>query len=233
MALQVHEIFSSINGEVSNHHQGSLCTFLRLQGCNLRCAYYCDTVKAQNIELAGTDGCVSKSMTISQIVTELKKQKNTHITITGGEPMLQSKELEKLIAILHKEWFKVSIETNGSILLSHKWPWNIVDWVIDYKLPYSGVCMDMKDENFTRLGDTDIVKFVVSSHSDFVFAERRVSLIKKECMGNIQTYPTFAFSPCKKKMPVESLYELMSKSDVLKEVGAVLSVQLHKIIGVS
>lgn len=39
MNLRVNEIFSSINGEVCNFHQGSLCTFIRLQGCNLDCTY--------------------------------------------------------------------------------------------------------------------------------------------------------------------------------------------------
>ena len=37
--MKVHSIFSSINGEISASHQGSLCTFIRLAGCNLKCSY--------------------------------------------------------------------------------------------------------------------------------------------------------------------------------------------------
>lgn len=232
MNLQVNEIFSSINGEVNNTHQGSLCTFLRLQGCNLRCVY-CDTARAQDCEVSDNERTISKTMSLSQVRAKIKELKNVNITITGGEPLLQKKALERLLPLLHKDWYRISIETNGSIQIPKVWPWNIVNWVVDYKLPYSGVCMDMLEGNFDYLEHTDIVKYVISSYSDFVFAERRTGLIKKACMDNVQTYPVFAFSPCKGKMEPEKLYELMSKSTELKEVGAVLSLQLHKIIGVS
>jgi 7-carboxy-7-deazaguanine synthase len=188
--LQVHEIFSSINGEISAQHQGSMCTFIRLQGCNLRCAY-CDTKRAQDIEVPSKQ-ILSKEMTNPAIMKEVKKQGNKNIVITGGEPMVQYKNLEDLIIRLRQESYSISIETNGSIIIPHKYPWINVDWVIDWKLPYSGECMKMCPENYYNLQSTDIVKFVVSNYSDFQYAVRMAEKISKECLERIYECPIFA-----------------------------------------
>ena len=37
--LQVNSIFESISGEAGFFQQGTWCTFIRLQGCNLRCSW--------------------------------------------------------------------------------------------------------------------------------------------------------------------------------------------------
>lgn len=37
--MKIHSIFQSINGEVTSSYQGSICTFIRFQGCNLQCPY--------------------------------------------------------------------------------------------------------------------------------------------------------------------------------------------------
>jgi 7-carboxy-7-deazaguanine synthase len=225
-SLQVHEIFSSINGEICRPHQGSMCTFLRLQGCNLRCVY-CDTKKAQRNEVN-----VKQTMTVANIVKEVKKQKNINVTITGGEPMLQLESLDILVRKLITT-NNVSIETNGAVKIPLGFPWVVVNWVIDYKLPYSGECTKMVEENFHNLSHHDIVKFVVGSYSDFVFAVRKAEEIKKLCTKNIADFPIFAFSPCIGNMEPMELYEYMGKLDFLKDTGAVFSLQLHKIIGVS
>ena len=39
--MKISEIFTSVNGEVTGWGQGSLTTFVRLHGCNLKCPY-CD-----------------------------------------------------------------------------------------------------------------------------------------------------------------------------------------------
>ena len=43
MKLSIHEIFKSIQGE--SLYAGYPCVFVRLAGCDLRCAY-CDTPEA-------------------------------------------------------------------------------------------------------------------------------------------------------------------------------------------
>ena len=57
--LKVNEIFHSIQGESS--HAGRPCVFVRLTGCNLRCAW-CDT------EYAFYEG---EDMTVDQVVERL------------------------------------------------------------------------------------------------------------------------------------------------------------------
>ena len=46
--MKINSIFPSINGEVSGEGQGSLCVFVRMQGCNCHCTY-CDTKQSQDI----------------------------------------------------------------------------------------------------------------------------------------------------------------------------------------
>ena len=88
--MRIHSIFKSINGEVNKYHQGSICIFIRLAGCSLRCKY-CDTVQAQSPDSG-------KEMNIDEIINEVVKFKNCYrITITGGEPLLQEAELEELV----------------------------------------------------------------------------------------------------------------------------------------
>lgn len=220
--LQINEIFGSINGEVCNRHQGSLCTFVRLQGCNCHCSW-CDTVKAQ--EKKG-----GKSLSVKEVVDKINGYGNVNVTITGGEPLLQKEVLEELVSVISKDHL-VSIETNGSILIPYYPPWEQVNWVIDYKLPSSGENKKMCSDVFRFLKTKDLVKFVISSRSDFQFAVKKMKQINTE--KGIFQYPIFAFSPCLEAMSALQLYRLMSKSVYLKTQGAVLSLQLHKMIGIS
>ncbi|PIZ75254.1 7-carboxy-7-deazaguanine synthase [Candidatus Peregrinibacteria bacterium CG_4_10_14_0_2_um_filter_38_24] len=101
--MQVCEIFYSIQGE--GQEIGQPAIFLRLQGCNLRCKF-CDTAYSQEIK---------KKFEIStdKILKKIKKFPAKHIVITGGEPLLQQKELIPLLKNL-KNYF-IEIETNGTI----------------------------------------------------------------------------------------------------------------------
>ena len=104
LEFPVLEIFSSISGEAQ--HAGELTTFIRMAGCNLRCAY-CDTQKL-------LDENNFTKMTIEQIVETCHNNGHKHIVLTGGEPLLQ-KNIDALVAELMLENFEVEIETNGSI----------------------------------------------------------------------------------------------------------------------
>ena len=75
--LTVNEIFYSIQGEAS--HAGLPCIFVRLTACDLRCRW-CDT------EYAFHQG---SPMTVSDIVTRVRKFGCLLVEVTGGEPLLQ------------------------------------------------------------------------------------------------------------------------------------------------
>jgi len=80
------ELYKSVQGESS--FAGVPCIFVRLAGCNLRCAW-CDS------EYTFTGG---KPFTSDEIVAQIEAlQPCPLIEFTGGEPMLQQKELLPLM----------------------------------------------------------------------------------------------------------------------------------------
>ena len=86
---------------------GEPAVFVRLTGCNLRCQH-CDT------KYSWLHG---KEKSVEDIMEEVNEfpEAISHIVITGGEPLLQQPELQKLISKLDKEDFTIEIETNGTI----------------------------------------------------------------------------------------------------------------------
>lgn len=212
--MKINQIFSSINGEVANCHQGSLCTFIRLQGCNLNCKW-CDTIYAQN----SNNGI---EMTIDEVAKEAASFKNTNITITGGEPLLQYKEVIKLSQLLYNAGFNISVETNG-IFEMH--PFREINWVADWKGPSSGMRDKMNFINYHYLRDTDIIKFVIMSKEDF---EDAMNVIKILDTGKI--YPKIAFSPSFGHISPIILIEWMGKELLLAKRGAIFSYQIHKLL---
>src|SRR5205814_8003612 len=75
--LRITEIFHSIQGESS--HAGLPCAFVRLTGCNLRCAW-CDTPQA----FYG-----GKRMQRADVRDRAIELGTKLIEVTGGEPLLQ------------------------------------------------------------------------------------------------------------------------------------------------
>jgi len=210
----INSIFSSINGEVTASHQGSLCTFIRLAGCNLRCRL-CDTIYAQ-------DKNAGKEMQIREILGEVEKLNNINITITGGEPLTQKEELKNLCEVLYSQEFAIAIETNGAIEIPD-WPY--VDcWVADWKTPSSGMRSQMEIANFRNLDCLDFIKFVIETKNDFEDALQVIKDLKEIEAG-------FAFSPSWGALSPEILIQWMKEAD-LGKVGAIMSWQIHKAIDV-
>ncbi len=102
--IRVVEIFSSIEGE--GRLIGYPVSFIRLEGCNLRCSW-CDTPYSYDTENY-------KLMSIEEILTAIKDFSNKKVCITGGEPLFNEK-FDILLETLLKEGYYVIIETNGTI----------------------------------------------------------------------------------------------------------------------
>lgn len=225
--MKINSIFSSINGEVSALGQGSLCTFIRLQGCNLQC-YYCDTLDAQD-ENKGIE------LTIKEIVQRVRSLKSMNITITGGEPLDQEGELLLLVKTLHLLNYTICIETNGSYEIPH-WGGLVQSWIADWKTPCSGMRKKhMKFSNFNNLDSVDFVKFVIRDVYDW---EDAISVIKKfNKTSSIVTNPRFAFSPLfradQPNVQVKILVDWMLRDKTCLKNNVILNLQLHKIIEVS
>jgi len=216
----VNEIFRSIDGEANFYGQGILTTFIRLQGCNVRCAF-CDTMYSQGpYDKDGT------SMSINEIYEKVCKLGNDKVTITGGEPLFQLDDAATLARKLLRSGTKVTIETNGTIMIPKI---GNVGWVVDFKLPSSGVTDKMCMEIFPELGEKDIIKFVISDKSDF---DKAMHVIASGALGITKPRnkrPRFAFSPILHRLEPVKLLNWMMMADLQ---DSFLSVQVHKLLSV-
>ena len=150
--LPVCETFASIQGEST--HAGRRCFFIRLSGCNLRCAY-CDTAYAWE---GGT------MREIDDLVAEAAASGMDCVEITGGEPLIHP-ETPELAAKLLAAGLETLVETNGSLDIGLLPPG--CRRIVDCKLPDSGMAGHNLESNYDKLTPLDEVKFVVSSRRDF------------------------------------------------------------------
>jgi 7-carboxy-7-deazaguanine synthase len=155
--MQITEIYKSIQGEST--HAGLPCVFVRLTGCNLRCSW-CDS------EYTFTGG---HRMTLDDVLKEVEHlSPGGLVEITGGEPMLQEKEVVPLMQRLLDDGYTVLLETSGERPLEHV-P-RAVHKIVDVKCPHSGEPDTFHIENLETLSSADEVKFVLSDRTDYDFA---------------------------------------------------------------
>src|SRR5579862_8317604 len=100
--MQITEIYRSIQGESS--FSGLPCTFVRLTACNLRCTW-CDS------EYTFTGGKKMASAEIEAAIAHLST--SGLVEFTGGEPMLQARELVPFMERLLGLNYKLLLETSG------------------------------------------------------------------------------------------------------------------------
>ena len=207
MPLKVNEIFFSIQGESS--YAGRPCAFVRLTGCNLRCAY-CDT------QYAYEDGTW---LEIPDILQKVSLFDCRLVEITGGEPLIQEQTPE-LIAMLLDQAFAVLLETNGSRDIG------AIDKrcirILDIKCPSSGESEKNRLENLELLTSNDEVKFVIGSREDYEYAK----LILSTCLPHRSNLKPPLLSPVFGKIDTQTLarWILQDRLDVR------LQLQLHKLI---
>jgi len=156
--MQITEIYKSLQGEST--YSGLPCVFVRLTGCNLRC-FWCDT------EYSFYGG---KRMTSDQVSSEVERLSpgGGLVEITGGEPMLQERELVPFMERLVARGHTVLLETSGERPLRSV-PAEIVK-IVDVKCPDSGEGGTFRIENLETLVPHDEVKFVIGSRRDYEFA---------------------------------------------------------------
>lgn len=155
--MQLTEIYRSIQGESS--FAGLPCTFVRLTACNLRCAW-CDS------EYTFTGGKKMPADEVEQEVVRLAP--SGLVEITGGEPMLQERELVPLMERLLDRGYTLLLETSGERPLEHV-P-RQVHKIVDVKCPGSGEGGSFRMSNLDSLTANDEVKFVLADRADYEFA---------------------------------------------------------------
>jgi 7-carboxy-7-deazaguanine synthase len=155
--MQIIEIYRSIQGESS--FAGVPCIFVRLAACNLRCSW-CDS------EYTFTGG---RKMSADQVEEEvLKLAPGGLVEFTGGEPMLQERELIPLMERLLARGYTLLLETSGERPLEHVPP--AVHKIVDVKCPGSGEGGTFRMSNLAALTAADEIKFVLADRTDYEFA---------------------------------------------------------------
>jgi len=113
-------------------------------------------------------------MTVEEIVGEVEQLSPSGLVeVTGGEPMLQEREVVPLMQRLLDDGYSILLETSGERPLEQV-PKGVVK-IVDVKCPHSGEPNTFRAENLETLDSTDEVKFVVSDRTDYEFAREFVT----------------------------------------------------------
>jgi 7-carboxy-7-deazaguanine synthase len=219
--MQITEIYKSLQGEST--YAGLPCVFVRLTGCNLRCSW-CDS------EYTFHGG---RKMTSQQVEDEVNRLSPSGglVEITGGEPMLQERELVPLMRQLLDAGYRVLLETSGERPLQRVPP-EIIK-IVDVKCPDSGEGNTFHIENLEALSPQDEVKFVLSGRADYEFAR---DFTHRHRLGELVN--AVLFSPAFRKDATgarDSSHCLLDPQELAEwmladSVPARLGLQLHKFI---
>lgn len=199
--LKIISIFKSVDGEA--YHAGRPTIFLRTWGCNLRCAYPCDTRESWDME---TYEKLYDHPLMELAPGEARRQIQElargihHVTITGGEPLLPENVpwMQELCNLLLSDGFIIDIETNGAASLADMAKWRSalpsparVHFIMDWKCSGSKMLLKMLPENLGHLRAWDVVKCVVTD-ADFPDVEAvrqrlspEIPIYISPCFGNV------------------------------------------------
>ena len=214
------EIYKSVQGESSL--AGRPCIFVRLAGCNLRCSW-CDS------EYTFTGGY---KLSEDEIVGEIEKLAPVKlIEFTGGEPLLQERELIPLMERLLAAGYELMIETSGERPID-KVP-KAVHKIVDVKCPGSGESGRFRMTNLASLTARDELKFVITDREDYEFARDFIRTKALESHGaQLLFSPAFSKTPSLERSTANCLLDPRELVEWMLADGlnARLSLQIHKYI---
>lgn len=218
--ILISEIFESIDGE--GYHAGYATVFFRTIACNLRCVW-CDSKYTFEAEEN------SKWYSVQEAVDAVESFGIKHITITGGEPLLEENQqwMQKFCEELLPRKYEIDFETNGAIDYTEMLGWredlfvdyqHRVHFIMDWKCPSSKMNSKMLKENLTMLNFHDLIKCVVTDE-DFVEVERLLKIVPRE----VDIY----LSPCFGKVTMEKIPEFILQHKENTNLRA--QIQIHKV----
>jgi organic radical activating enzyme len=192
--LKINEIFGpTVQGEGSAG--GQHCMFVRVSNCNLACGW-CDTAytwafnerqanklevpvifdKADNLFELTTDEVIGYLKTPHPTNPRFRgawdvETQPTMIVISGGEPMMQSRELAPLAARLAGYGNDIHVETAATLIPDSEFEKHVTQFNVSPKLAHSGNRLEMrrKPDVLEWFGNDDRswFKFVMRDPADF------------------------------------------------------------------
>ena len=214
--LDVHSIFFTIQGE--GPYTGYPAVFIRLAGCNLQCPG-CDTEYTTGRE----------TLTVQQIVARIERTyshtRNLRplIVITGGEPFRQN--LAVLCRMLTR-WYRVQIETNGTLGIDNPDAFQNVDIVCS---PKAGKV------HYSIVAHADWYKYVL--HHESVCPNDGLPILALDHSASPKVFrpplgTTVYLQPMNCKDPVVNKLNQEAVLRSCLQYGYILQLQVHKLLEV-
>jgi len=168
--LAIAEMFSdTIQGE--GPHAGVISTFVRLQGCTLKCVW-CDTLDVWPEGNEYSFGEIFEMFESIGLIDRFKK--GQHLILTGGSPLKQEKACVAFLKVfIDRYGFKPYVEVeNEAVLMPSPEFVSLVDWWNNSpKLQNSGMKYKarIKPLTLSYMGSlpNSVFKFVIASESDW------------------------------------------------------------------
>jgi 7-carboxy-7-deazaguanine synthase len=160
--LPIMEHFYTIQGE--GNFAGQPAYFVRLAGCDVGCVW-CDVKESW-------DPKQHPDMAVVDIIKLIKKTPAKIVVITGGEPAIYP--LQFLTKSIQDAGLRTHVETSGAYKLTGTWDW---------------VCLSPKKFKPTRTSvykQADELKVIIYNKHDFLWAEKHLALLAKNCMLYLQ-----------------------------------------------
>jgi len=172
-------------------------------------------------------------MSLEEICSEVERLSpgGGLVEITGGEPMLQEREVVPLMQQLLDDGYTVLIETSGERPLE-RIPKGVIK-IVDVKCPDSGEGGTFRPENLESLVSQDEVKFVLSGRTDYEFARNFVAEHNLGQKVNAVLFsPAFSKSATGTRDASHCLLDPRELTDwmLADNVPARLGLQIHKFI---
>jgi len=253
---RVVEVFSSIQGEAELI--GVRQVFLRFFGCNLRCTW-CDspeTLTAPKGPLA--PGRVEQTPghgdfaplpnpapleAVVDAVLHLARVPHHSVSLTGGEPLLHARFLERLLPALRAAGQRGYLETNGLLPDHLKRVIGLVDWISMDLKPPSCTGDPLRDwlsrhEDFIRVARSGprpprlFAKLIVSAEADDTELRSAFALLAREAPGTgLTLQPVTPFGAVTRAPTIHQMLHWHEvASDYVDEVRVIP--QLHKLMNV-
>jgi 7-carboxy-7-deazaguanine synthase len=226
--IKINEIFYSIEGE--GNYSGNPAIFVRTAGCNLSlvCQSFCDTL-FDEYALYHVDQLISHLNVFHQ---DEMKNRNVIIKITGGEALLQYATIELCYKLVTEYGRYVQIESNGTY-----WPINdkfkfLNTYVYDQ---FSIMCSPKTpkiDERFKAKYWKYLVNTTngVDEQDGLPLNEKGIPIAKP----NANHYnPKIYIQPMDEYNEEKNKANIKLATDICLKYGYNLSLQIHKIVGVS
>ena len=209
-SLAVQEIFATFQGE--GPFVGYPAVFVRLGGCNLACDF-CDTEFDSFSEMS-LEKVLEKVLELSK--NNANRIVRNLVVITGGEPFRQP--IERLCEKLIASGFLVQIETNGTLFRDLPREVKIICSPKNTGTGYHKIRHDL-------LARISAIKFIISAAKPHYSDVAEVG--QSELQIPVYLQPMDEYDAKKNRANMARVLELAAHH------GARVSLQMHKILGIS